>query len=63
MTAACSATATLRALSRRSRLSGMSWLREYWRLLNRGKQINGGVAWVILVTVAFVLVVMMASRG
>jgi hypothetical protein len=37
-------------------------LRAYWRWLNRGPQINKGVALVILAAIAFVLIVMMVSR-
>jgi hypothetical protein len=40
----------------------MSWLRSYWQLLNRGPQINKGVALVILAAIAFVLIVWMISR-
>jgi hypothetical protein len=40
----------------------MSWLRDYWRWLNRGPQVNKGAALVIIATVAIVLVVWMISR-
>jgi hypothetical protein len=50
-------------MAHRCRLNSMSWLRGYWRLLNRGPQINKSVAWVILAAIAFVLIVWMITRG
>jgi len=42
----------------------MSWLRAYWRWLNRGKiQIDKRVVWGIIAIVAVLFVVRMISRG